>query len=59
MSATEKHKDFQVKLVELIDRFHEENPDLYIADIRIHTGTRADMRLICTGVSVRIETQPN
>jgi hypothetical protein len=59
MGTTELQKDFQSKLVALVEDFHTQNPDLFIADIQIHSGKMADLRQTLIGISVRIEVQPN
>ena len=58
MTATEKRKSFLIKLTELINRFHAENPELFLRDISIKSGENPTGEKVLLGIEIDVIVQP-
>ncbi|MBE3139165.1 MAG: hypothetical protein IMZ53_01125 [Thermoplasmata archaeon] len=59
MTATEKHNEFVKEFYDVIQRFHEKNPDLFVTSLHINFREYAvTRRKVLTGLSATIEVQP-
>ena len=59
MEATVQHNEFTKKLKDLLTEFHELNPDLFVNNINIVTGTHPTGNKVCLGIQVEILVQPH
>ena len=58
MTATEKHNEFVKKFYDVLQEFHEQNPDLFVTAIHIRYEEYATRRKVLTGLEATIEVQP-
>ena len=58
VNMTDKHDEVTRKLYNTLNKFHEDNPDLFVSSIKIEHAEYATRRKELIGLIVTIEVQP-